>query len=259
MCEAANPTNAEACKQCGYIFEENLGASKVVDASFQSAAVRDAGTRRQEISKPVSTRSETTIRQESSVLCRNSLVLLEGTLTLTEKRLMFSAGPKFETGDSQDRPETDSGDLSIPLTSITSVLGKRGMLRPSLTVFWRDDESGNSSKTEFSQKSRHPPTSQEKNINEWDSEIRSMSLSEIATAQMKNSAQMNQDGIASKIVGILEEGQWKGFMQIERELEEKYGTQIDPDELEEECKKLVAEKVIEQDKVGEFYRKRSSP
>ena len=49
-----------------------------------------------------------------------------------------------------------------------------------------------------------------------------------------------------------------GYFQLARELEEKDETSIDPDDLDKVLEKLVREKVLEKEKVGEFFRKVSS-
>ena len=200
------------------------------------------------------------------------MILLEGTLTFTTKHLIFvsSNGNHSETTTDESAPESEAGNtdsedpevtvadsdtFSIPLSSIVSVEGKRGMFRPSLTVYWRDDAQNETSKMEFIQKTRHVSTSG--NINDWESKIHHLSTAQVMVAQEINSAMHSAEprSVPTKILGVLNDGEWKGLIQIERELREQYGTEIDIDELETQCNKLVTEKILERDKIGEFYRK----
>jgi hypothetical protein len=63
------------------------------------------------------------------------------------------------------------------------------------------------------------------------------------------------DQLDSKVLQSLGDMKWKGFFQLERDLEESYGGSLDPDDLEESCKRLVKGKLIEQDKYGAFFKK----
>ncbi|MCL5069210.1 MAG: hypothetical protein M1368_12790, partial [Thaumarchaeota archaeon] len=207
------------------------------------------------------------------VFCRSSLVLIEGDLTLTNKRLLFvsskgrppvtepedlvpeSTKVVEDDEDPENPPDQGSQSFSIPLSSIVNVEGKRGMLRPSLTVYWRDDSQNPTAKMEFIQKTRRVSSSE--NINEWGSEILRISFADISLTQKKNSdlEAVDQESVASKILGILDADEWKGLFQIKKELREEYDTDIDIDELETQCNKLVTEKLVERDEIGEFYRK----
>lgn len=89
------------------------------------------------------------------------------------------------------------------------------------------------------------------------SEILRISFADISLTQKKNSdlEAVDQESVASKILGILDADEWKGLFQIKKELREEYDTDIDIDELETQCNKLVTEKLAERDEIGEFYRK----
>ena len=142
--------------------------------------------------------------------------------------------------------------------------GNRGILRPSLKVAWHPQPGDPSTtKLEFVQKSSPRTLDDVRNaISEWVTTIDQAARNEIVAPELQAEnpsipvqLAINESELRSRVLDDLNDMQWKGFFQISRDLDDKYGTSVDPDALENLCNKLVKEKLIEQDKHGEFFRK----
>lgn len=208
---------------------------------------------------------ERVLRKAEGVICKSSLVILEGTLSLTDIRLIFDVGDesvdsKMDNAEEIDgsEDEENKGDdykLSIPLESLISVRGKKGMLRPSLFVDWRKSPTDQESFTEFIQKNK--ADQKEENINEWQIAIEEASTSKISILRQKNLAQYNSfnNSLEAKILAILDDSEWTGVFQIKSELENRFNENWDVEEIDSSCKKLIEQRLVEQEGNGDFYRK----
>jgi hypothetical protein len=221
---------------------------------------------------------EVVLREAQGVIFKSSLVMLEGNLVLTNKHLLFSVAKWFDdisriedridlddtnlgTEDSDDNDDQkDSNNLSISLDSIVFAEGRKDLFRPSLLVTWHDDETNQTTRAEFIQKTKSLDVGSE-SISDWDSLIEQARASQISKIQNESSAQYNwwTDNLESRILAILEEVEWKGLFKIREELKQESNEDLDVDKIEASCKKLVAQKLVEQDAIGEFFRKRASP
>lgn len=146
-----NKSSAKTCASCGSIFEDNLVSSVLefpqTTSNAQTIISKGDKTYQETItsrSAPAETSEETTLKEEHNVFCRSSLVLIEGDLTLTNKRLLFvsskgrppvtepedlvpeSTKVVEDDEDPENPPDQGSQSFSIPLSSIVNVEGKRG-------------------------------------------------------------------------------------------------------------------------------------
>lgn len=201
--------------------------------------------------------AETPLKSMIDVVCKNSKSVKEGSLVLTNRRLVFAAGKSTLTPDEIKKVMQDRDAFSISLEQIANVTGNRGILRPSLQVIWRNaPEDQTTMRTDFIQNYR-PKTLEEatNGINEWVSAIEGGALADGDLKSGESAAIVDQSELKSKVLEELGDMQWKGFFQIEKELREKFNLTPDPDLLEKVCAELVKEKRIEQDKYGQFFRK----
>jgi hypothetical protein len=218
------------------------------------------------------------IKRLPNVLCRNGLVLFEGTLVLTPKNInLINAHPanvrkdaKLPESKSQDeeasetvtdnRPETKEkpmAALSIPLPSIESMTYEMTLGQPSLLLKWNDDKRsfGKSRKTQFIQREEG---SKDDRIVNWIPIIDEMSIPATASAQPINEETAPitpSEQLEPKILEVLNEREWKGSFQIATELRDKYGSKCDFDQVETLCIQLAKKKLVEEDKVGGFFKK----
>jgi len=200
---------------------------------------------------------ETLLQSQPQVMCRGPDGILQGTLLLTNNRLALVPSSKTDNRSSgvvNIEHAIEKSQLSIPLDSVVSVSGQRGILRISLTVIWHDQPgSSSTTRTEFLQ--RYRPQAGQKAINEW---IPLIEKEATGQTDQERSESADLTELESRVMETLDDTNWKGFFQLERELGEEGQTSIDPDDLDAVLAKLVRDKVIEQDKVGEFYKKISS-
>jgi hypothetical protein len=186
--------------------------------------------------------------------------IVQGTLVLTNKRLALVNSSEIDNKSvgfaSVDRALGKS-QFNIPFETIDSVSGQKGILRTTLVVIWRDPSANSSTtRTEFIQRYRSPsPSSSQMAINEWIPLIEREALGESGQDSF-GSTDLTE--LEARVVEAIGDANWIGFFQLERELEGKYEKSIDPDDLDSVLAKLVRDKVLEQDKVGEFYKKPSS-
>lgn len=263
MCGTARNSSAESCSYCGYIFEDNLSSqgTKFDDSLIE---VTESGA-----NAPVSSgslemtfdrSSEFVLKGMDSVVCRNSRSVQEGALVLTNRRLAFVQNETLGD-DSGAQKILQKRDLfSIPLNQVVTVSGNRGIIRPSIKVVWHSlPGDPTSTKTEFTQKNGPRSLEEARNgIDQWVQLIEKAATSdEVEPPKMNEGLEPNVDSGELKlhVLEELEDMQWKGFFQIEKDIEEKYGGSINPDSLEATCDRLVKEKLIEQDKYGHFFRK----
>ena len=266
MCGTARKSGAETCSYCGYIYEDRINSpnqsSFNQDFSNNSLTTENesvATSRLQDSS--LSSTKESLLKKHDNVIFRKNRSVQEGALLLTNRRLVFATG-KSVRGDNDVQGILQGQDTyAIPLDQIANVSGNRGILRPSLKVTWHE-QAGDlaTTKIEFVQKNGPRTLDEVRNaISEWVPIIDQAARSEIEIPelQIESSPQpvANERELRSHVLDELGDMHWKGFFQMSRDLQEKYGTSIDPDALESICNKLVKEKLVEQDKHGEFFRK----
>jgi hypothetical protein len=157
----------------------------------------------------------------------------------------------------------DPDNYSIPLRSIISAEGHRGVFRPVLKV-QAYDYSGQTVDYEFVTKIKS--SSEENNVDGWAGIISdlndgkySLNLSGVSVNAPPAAQQQQHDNdLQDRLLVVLGDMQWKGLFMIEKELEDEYLERVDPDEIESLCQNLVRDVVLEVDDTGEFYRKRPS-
>lgn len=264
MCGTARNSSDESCSYCGYIFEDSL-RSQVTAFNGNQSVVTDSNR-----SEPIPSASlgavsfdrsnELALKSMDSVICKNSRSVQEGSLILTNRRLAFAQNESVRD-DSDVQKILQKRDLfSVPLDQIVTVSGNRGIIRPSLRIVWHNPPGDPSStKTEFTQKNGPRSLEEARNgINEWVPLIEKAATSNtVEPVQLNDEMEStaNEGELRSRVLEELGDMQWKGFFQIEKDIEEKYGGSINPDALESTCNKLVKENLIEQDKYEHFFRK----
>ena len=262
VCGVANPANAQSCSFCGRIFEDETSGNSSEDNSISD--VPKSGGSKDSVPFALQDPKETIIKSQKLVSSKNDPALGEGSLYLTNRRLLFvsEAGADSRPSKNQlSRSSSSAARISIPLDSIDNALGKRGIVRPGLVVDWHDPGSPESPlRTEFIQRVRTARFGEiGVDINDWAESIVEAKNPELAEKR-KESLSQNVDPTALKnqIIEDLADNQWRGIIQITSEIEGKYDLNLDPDAVEEICKSLVGEKLLEQDKYGMFFRKVSA-
>jgi hypothetical protein len=220
---------------------------------------------------------------------------VEGTLVLTNKRLIFACGDekltrfaKKVTGDEpageiiEEEAENalldfeslggslfyseiedlkhisqNPKNLFIPLSAITSIAGEKHRVlgRPVLKISWNDDKSRTVKSTEFQE--RLTGESRTKNLNDWAPVIEQLKAGTIRVQKLPPAPPI--DTLEGKIAFMMGDLQDKGLMEIEEEVEQAFKIELEPDDVEEACKKLVSAGFLDKgdDDVDDFYRKRS--
>jgi hypothetical protein len=218
-----------------------------------------------------------------------------GTLVLTNKRLIFACGAEKDESVTYDITKEESTgrkieeeaenleldawgmggylfyseieDLSkIPpnpknlfliLSSITAVSGERGgpLGRPTLKVSWKDEERGTIKSTEFQE--ILTGEDREKNLNDWAPVIEQLKAGTLKIQRFPPAPPTSN--VEGKIAYMMGDMQEKGLNEIEQEVEEAFKIELEPDDVEASCEKLVSMGFL--DKVngdaGPFYRKHS--
>ncbi len=180
----------------------------------------------------------------------------EGTLVLTERRLVYVHGNEkeesvriggfsakrlyFSDVESLDSMPMDSASVEIPISRIAKVAGHRGeAIAPKLEVNW-SDEGGVARSTEFVQ--QISGASRRKNLNDWAKVIEKLKTKQLKIKPLPPAP--GSDTLEGRVLGVLGDMQEKGLMTIETEVEERYKVDLDPDEVEGACEKLVAAGLI---------------
>jgi hypothetical protein len=176
----------------------------------------------------------------------------EGTLVLTDKRLVYVHGNEKEVdlrvgvfsqkrlfiSDVEDLSSMslDSMSFEIPISTVTLVAGHGGeAIAPKLEVKWTD-QSGAARATEFVQ--QITGGSRRKNLNDWAEVVEKLRRKQLKIMPLPPAP--SGDSLEGRILGALGDMQEKGLFTIESELEERFGIDLDPEEVEEACGKLVA-------------------
>ena len=199
---------------------------------------------------------------------------VQGTLILTDKRLLFVSANKEEDVDVtfegvsrrtgtlryadvenlKQIPESPN-NLSISLSAIGRVSGSEGIIHPpSLKIDWQ--ESGKTRHAEFSEEIIG---GRKKDLRDWAKVIDGLRSGKTAIQRPRN-VPPDTDSLEGKILYVLGDMQEKGAFEIEEEVEDEFKVDTDPDEVETAADKLVSDGFLDvtPDKSGDkFYRKRS--
>jgi len=180
----------------------------------------------------------------------------EGTLVLTDRRLVYVHSNEKEEGiriggfsakrlyfsdvESLGSMSLDSASVEIPITKISKVAGHHGeAIAPKLEVSWTDS-GGASRATEFVQ--QISGASRKRNLNDWGKVIEKLRAKQLKIATPPPAP--GGDTLEGRILVVLADMQDKGLMTIESEVEERYKVDLDPDDVENACEKLVAAGLI---------------
>jgi hypothetical protein len=181
----------------------------------------------------------------------------EGTLILTDQRLVYVHGKGKEVDlrigafsqkrlfftdvESLDSMLLDSASLEIPISRIVDVTGHGGAaIAPKLEVKWTD-QNGATRVAEFVQ--QMTGGSRRKNLNDWAKVIEKLKAKQLKITPLPPAP--GGDTLEGRILGVLGDMQGKGLLTVEDEVEERYGVDLDPDEVEAACGKLVAAGLVQ--------------
>ena len=223
---------------------------------------------------------EQMLAQEQGVLSRRvglkggleaefGLAEKEGTLLLTDRRIIFACGSEREddlpvgaTGrlslvftDVEDLGSIppDPSNLEIPISSVTSVEGvKRDLARPGLRLAWAGAAGTRS--VDFTQRltgRRH------RNINDWAEVIERLRAGTLTLAGRPPAPDpTTSEGMIFRVLGDLQE---KGVFTIMEQVKREFGASLDSDDVRSACDRLASQGLLETVEAGGdgFYRKRS--
>jgi hypothetical protein len=178
----------------------------------------------------------------------------EGTLLLTNRRLIYVSGGErredlplgglssislyYADVEDLDSIVSDAGNFSISLDSIVSVAGhRRTAMSPKLEVTWTEQRSGTSRSTEFVQ--RIIGGSRRKNIDDWGAVIERLKSGKQKIVALPPPPAA--DSLPGRVLYILGDMQEKGLFTLESEVSQKFGLTLDPEQVEEACRQLVAQ------------------
>jgi hypothetical protein len=197
----------------------------------------------------------------------------EGTLVLTDKRLVYVHGNEkeeslriggysakrlyFSDVESLVSMSLDSASVEISIPKITKVTGHHGeAIAPKLEVNWTD-EKGASQATEFVQ--QISGASRKRNLNDWANVIEKLKANQLKIRRLPPAP--SDDTLEGRILVVLGDMQEKGLMTVENDVEEQYKVDLDPDDVEAACEKLVAAGLILKavPKYEDVYYRKTSP
>jgi hypothetical protein len=175
----------------------------------------------------------------------------EGTLVLTDRRLVYVHGNEkeesiriggfsakrlyFSDVESLGSMEMDAASVEIPISKIVKVTGHHGeAIAPKLEVGWTDDK-GAARTTEFVQ--QISGASRRRNLNDWAIVIEKLKAKQLKIRPLPPAPSGNT--LEGRILSVLGDMQEKGLMTIEGEVEERFKVDLDPDDVEAACEKLV--------------------
>lgn len=175
----------------------------------------------------------------------------EGTLVLTDQRLLYVHGDEkeedlrvgamsakrlyFSDVEDLDAMPLDSESLEIPLRSVVKVTGHRlETMAPKLVVDWTDGSGRHSA--EFVQ--QITGGSRRKNLDDWAKVIEMLKANRLKIMPLPPAP--GADTLEGKVMAVLGDMQEKGPLVIQEEVEEHYKLDLDPDEVEAACDRLVA-------------------
>lgn len=227
----------------------------------------------------MSASNEIILAQEQDVTVKDNIPgkmkNIVGTLLLTEQRVMFVEANKeedydigsgilskrfstFRYADVDDLSEITSNpnNIEIPLKSVSSASGSEGLFHPpELRISWKLSGGGEV----------HAVFTEEliggrkKDLKNWAKVILGLRDGMIKV-QKPSSPAPSIETLEGKVLHILGDMQEKGIFEIEQEIESEFKVNLDPDVVEEACKKLASLGFLDSnpDPSGEvFYRMRS--
>jgi hypothetical protein len=196
----------------------------------------------------------------------------EGTLVLTDRRLIYVHGSEkeeslriggfsakrlfFSDVESLDSMPLDSASLEIQISEVAKVAGHHGeAIAPKLEVTWT--EGGATRATEFVQ--QISGASRRKNLNDWAKVIDKLRAKQLKIARPPPAP--GRDTLEGRIMGVLGDMQEKGLLTVENEVEERYKVDLDPDDVEAACEKLVASGLVLKGdaRYEDVYYRKASP
>ncbi len=180
----------------------------------------------------------------------------EGTLVLTDRRLVYVHSNEKEEGIrigafsakrlffsdvvSLGSMALDSASVEIPISSIAKAAGHHGeAIAPKLEVSWTEG-GGAARTTEFVQ--QISGASRRRNLNDWAKVIEKLKAKQLKVKQLPPAP--GEDTLEGRVLAVLGDMQEKGLMTIESEVEERYKVDLDPDDVEAACEKLIAAGLI---------------
>jgi hypothetical protein len=197
----------------------------------------------------------------------------EGTLLLTDRRLVYVHGNEkeeslriggfsakrlyFSDVESLHSMPLDSESVEISISKIVKVAGHHGeAIAPKLEVNWIDD-GGAARTTEFVQ--QISGASRRRNLNDWAIVIEKLKAKQLKITPLPPAP--SGDTLEARIMVILGDMQEKGLMTIEGEVEERYKVDLDPDDVEAACDRLIAQGLILKPvpRYEDVYYRKASP
>ena len=218
--------------------------------------------------------SEIILAEAQDASCKFGKMEAEGTLVLTNKRLVFVRGnieedlerrgiagvphlQRFRFADINELSDVpqDPSNLSINLEQIETEKGSGGIIgAPSLKIKW--NENGAERICEFT---ADISSGNKKSLKDWAHVIEELKAGRIKPV-FPNGQMPKRDALEFKVLSILGDMQEKGLFAIEEEVEEAFKVDLDPDEVEASCEQLVKLGLVDKipDSSGDnFYRRRS--
>ena len=200
--------------------------------------------------------------------------LLEGTLILTNKRLIFVTLAEAEEdlseptdfnpfgklklfySDAEDLKSipADPDNLIVPLISVTSVKGHRGNgAKPKLEVKWLEGRRERS--TEFSQRLTGKRS---RNLDDWARTMERLRKGKLSLVSLPEAPGL--DTLEGQVLRVLSDSQEKGILTIGHLVEDAFKIELDPNQVKVASEKLTSAGLVKRrrDSSGEnFYHKRS--
>ena len=199
---------------------------------------------------------------------------IEGTLVLTNKRLIFACTnekeedlpgaplaplSKFrlvysEVEDLASIPAS-SPNIFVPITSVSLVAGHRGGVeRPSLRLSWKDNDGDHTVVFTEGLIGRR-----KRNLNDWAPIITNLKAGTQKLAPLPSPP--STDSLEGQIVRVLSDMQEKGIFEIEEAVETEFKVDLDPDQVQAACDKLASQLLLVRfpDSSGDVFYRRASP
>jgi len=200
--------------------------------------------------------------------------LMEGTLILTTKRLVFVTLAEAEEdlseptdfnpfgklklfySDAEDLKSipADPDNLIVPLISVTSVKGHRGNgAKPKLEIKWLEGRRERS--TEFSQRLTGKRS---RNLDDWARTMERLRKGKLSLVSLPEAPGL--DTLEGQVLRVLSDSQEKGILTIGHLVEDAFKIELDPNQVKVASEKLTSAGLVKRrrDSSGEnFYHKRS--
>ena len=201
--------------------------------------------------------------------------LMEGTLVLTNKRLVFVTLGEAEEdlseptdfnpfgklklfySDAEDLKSipADPDNLIVPLASITSVKGQKGNgAKPKLEVKWLDGRRER--RVEFSQRLTGKRT---RNLDDWARTVEKLRKGKQPLISLPKAPGI--DTLQGQVLRVLSDSQEKGILAIEHLVEDAFKIDLDPDKVKVASEKLTSAGLVKRrrDAGGESFYHKLSP